>query len=414
MAVVDSYLALPMNKSSRILLSLVLLGVGAGVGWYAPQFLSGSTQSAGQAPAAAGKPSDGAPRGGAPGGAQGGGPSGGAPRGVPVELAIVESVSFPRGLSAIGTLRSDESTVVSAEVAGRVAQINFQEGQPVTKGQLLVQLDDDVPQAELAQAEANLALAQSRYDRSNRLQTAGFVSKQAREDAQNQLKLQQAAIKLAQAKLDKTSIMAPFDGVIGLRSVSIGEYVTPGQAIAPLEAIATLKADFRLPERFISSIEVGQTLELQVDARPGQLFIGQVYAISPLIEEGGRSILVRAKVDNTEGLLSPGMFARVQLITDESLAVVVPEASLSPSGQLQYVYRVKEGQAERLAIQIGERRGGLVEVLQGLEPGDQVVVSGLQSMRPGAAVMPMGQATGASDIAARARESARSLRVNPS
>lgn len=413
MAAVDSYLALPMNKSSRVLLSLVLLGVGAGVGWYAPQFLSGSTQSAGQAPAAAGKPGGAAPGGGAPGGPSGGAP-GGAPRGVPVELAIVELVSFPRGLSAIGTLRSDESTVVSAEVAGRVAQINFQEGQPVTKGQLLVKLDDDVPQAELAQAEANLALAQSRYDRSNRLQTAGFVSKEAREDAQNQLKLQEAAIRLAQAKLDKTSIMAPFDGVIGLRSVSIGEYVTPGQAIAPLEAVTTLKADFRLPERFISSIEVGQTLELQVDARPGQLFAGQVYAISPLIEEGGRSILVRAKVDNTEGLLSPGMFARVQLITDESLAVVVPEASLSPSGQLQYVYRVKEGQAERLAIQIGERRGGLVEVLQGLEPGDQVVVSGLQRMRPGAAVTPTGEPASASEVAQRARESARSLRVNPS
>ena len=397
-----------MNKSSRIVLSLVLLGIGAGIGWYAPQFMSGSTTSSGQAPAAAGKPSGGAPA------ALSGSSGGGAPRGVPVELTIVESVSFPRGLSAIGSLRSDESTMISAEVAGRVAEINFQEGQPVTKGQVLVKLDDEVPQAELAQAQANLALAQSRYDRSNRLQTAGFVSAEAREDAQNQLKLQEAAIKLAQAKLDKTTIQAPFDGVIGLRSVSIGEYVTPGQAIAPLEAVDTLKADFRLPERFIANIALGQTLELQVDARPGQLFAGKVYAISPLIEEGGRSILVRAQVDNADGLLRPGMFARVQLITDESMAVVVPEASLSPSGQTQYVYRVKEGQAERVAVEIGERRAGLVEVLQGLEPGDQVVAAGLQRMRPGAPVTTMGEPKSASEVAKRASQSARSLRVNPS
>ena len=387
-----------MNKSSRVVLSLVLLGIGVAAGWYGPQLLSGATQSAGQAPAAS-SPA---------------GPPGGAPRGVPVELAVVESISFPRGISAVGTLRSDESTVISAEVAGRVAQINFEEGQPVAAGQLLVQLDDDVAQAEFAQAQANLALAQSRYERSNRLQTAGFVSKEAREDAQNQLMLQEASLKLAQAKLDKMAIQAPFNGVIGLRTVSIGEYVTAGQDIAPLESVDQLKADFRLPERFVAIIELGQTLELQVDARPGQLFAGEVYAISPLIEEGGRSIRVRARVDNTDGLLRPGMFARVQLITEESMAVVVPEASLSPSGQVQYVYRVTEGQAERVAIEIGERRAGLVEVINGLAPGDQVVAAGLQRMRPGAAVAPLGPAKPATEVADDARNSASSLRVNPS
>ena len=401
---VAGYFGNDMNKSSRIVLSLVLLGLGVAMGWYAPQFLSGATQSSGQAPAAS-RPAG-------PSGAAGA--AGGAPRGVPVELAVAESVSFPRGISAIGTLRSDESTVISAEVPGRVAEISFQEGQPVTAGQLLVQLDDDVAQAEFAQAEANLALAKSRYERSNRLQTAGFVSKEAREDAQNQLKLQEASLKLAQARLDKMSITAPFDGVIGLRNVSIGEYVTPGQDIAPLASVGLLKADFRLPERYLASVEVGQTLELQVDARAGQLFAGEVYAISPLIEEGGRSILVRARVDNADGLLRPGMFARVQLITDESSALVIPEASLSPSGQVQFVYRVSEGQAERVAITIGERRAGLVEVLEGLAAGDQVVVAGLQRMRPGAAVTPQGDARSASDVAKAARNSSESLRVNPS
>jgi len=387
-----------MNKSSRVVLSLILLGLGVALGWYGPQLLPGATQSTGQAPA--------------PSAASG--PPGGGARGVPVELAVVESIPFPRGINAIGTLRSNESTMVSAEVAGRVASIEFNEGQPVKAGQLLVQLDDDVAQAELAQAQANLALAQSRYERSNRLQTAGFVSQEAREDAQNQLKLQEASLKLAQAKLDKMAITAPFDGVIGLRNVSIGEYVTAGQDIAPLASVQRLKVDFRLPERFIASVQPQQILELSVDARPGQLFEGQVYAISPLIEEGGRSILVRAHVDNAKGLLRPGMFTRVQLITELTEAVVVPEASLSPSGQMQYVYRVKEGQAERVAITIGERRSGLVEVIDGLSAGDEVVAAGLQRMRPGAPVSPQGQAQLATDVAKQANESAQSLRVNPS
>ena len=314
----------------------------------------------------------------------------------------------------MGSLRSDESTLISTEVAGRVVEIGFREGQPVTRGQLLIRLDDDVAQAELAQAQANLALAQSRYTRSNRLQTEGFVSKEAREDAQNQLKLQQAAITLAQARLDKTRILAPFDGVIGLRNVSLGDFVTPGQAIAPLEAVQTLKVDFRLPERFVSEVALEQKLELQVDARPGQRFDGVVYAISPLIEEGGRSILVRAQVDNADGLLNPGMFARVQLITEESDVLVVPEAAMSPSGQTQFVVRLQEGQAERVPVVMGERRAGLVEIVSGLDEGDLVVVAGLQRVRAGMPLSSIGEPVPASEVARQASERARSLRVNPS
>jgi membrane fusion protein, multidrug efflux system len=278
---------------------------------------------------------------------------------------------------------------------------------------VLVVLDDAVAQAELSQAKANLALAQSRYDRSNRLQTAGFVSGEAKEDASNALKLQQASLALAQAKLDKTRVVAPFDGVIGLRGVSVGEYVTPGQDIAPLEAVAVLKADFRLPERHVADVKVDQTLELKVDAMPGRTFEGNVYAISPLVEAGGRSVLVRAKVDNAAGHLHPGMFARVQLITSETPALVVPESALSPSGQSQYVYRIVEGAAERVLVQLGERRDGLVEIVSGLQPGDLVVVSGLQRMRPKVAVTIQGEPRSSVEVATQAAKSADSLRVAP-
>jgi membrane fusion protein (multidrug efflux system) len=387
-----------MNTSSRIVLSLVLLGVGVAAGVYGPKFAGDWWPGASSPAASSAQPPPGAPR---------------AAPGAPVEVAVVESVPFARGLNAIGSLLSDESTMVSAEVAGRVAEIRFSEGQPVKKGAVLVVLDDAVAQAELSQARANLALAQSRFDRSSRLKNAGFVSAEAREDASNALKLQQASVELAQAKLDKTRVVAPFDGVIGLRSVSVGEFVTPGQHIAPLEAVSTLKVDFRLPERNVADVKVGQTLELNVDAMPGSVFEGVVYAISPLVEAGGRSVLVRARVDNAAGRLRPGMFTRVQLITSESMALVVPESALSPSGQSQFVYRVVEGAAERVLVQIGERRSGLVEIKGGLQAGDLVVFSGLQRMRPNVAVTVRGKPQSSAEVAAQAIDSANSLKVKP-
>ena len=387
-----------MNTSSRIVLSLVLLGVGVAAGVYGPKYAGDWWPGASSPAASSAQPPPGAPR---------------AAPGAPVEVAVVESVPFARGLNAIGSLLSDESTMVSAEVAGRVAEIRFSEGQPVKKGAVLVVLDDAVAQAELSQARANLALAQSRFDRSSRLKNAGFVSAEAREDASNALKLQQASVELAQAKLDKTRVVAPFDGVIGLRSVSVGEFVTPGQHIAPLEAVSTLKVDFRLPERNVADVKVGQTLELNVDAMPGSVFEGVVYAISPLVEAGGRSVLVRARVDNAAGRLRPGMFTRVQLITSESMALVVPESALSPSGQSQFVYRVVEGAAERVLVQIGERRSGLVEIKGGLQAGDLVVFSGLQRMRPNVAVTVRGKPQSSAEVAAQAIDSANSLKVKP-
>jgi membrane fusion protein (multidrug efflux system) len=387
-----------MNTSSRIVLSLVLLGVGVAAGVYGPKYVGDWWPGASSPAASSAQPPPGAPR---------------AAPGAPVEVAVVESVPFARGLNAIGSLLSDESTMVSAEVAGRVAEIRFSEGQPVKKGAVLVVLDDAVAQAELSQARANLALAQSRFDRSSRLKNAGFVSAEAREDASNALKLQQASVELAQAKLDKTRVVAPFDGVIGLRSVSVGEFVTPGQHIAPLEAVSTLKVDFRLPERNVADVKVGQTLELNVDAMPGSVFEGVVYAISPLVEAGGRSVLVRARVDNAAGRLRPGMFTRVQLITSESMALVVPESALSPSGQSQFVYRVVEGAAERVLVQIGERRSGLVEIKGGLQAGDLVVFSGLQRMRPNVAVTVRGKPQSSAEVAAQAIDSANSLKVKP-
>ncbi|MDH0091855.1 efflux RND transporter periplasmic adaptor subunit [Achromobacter mucicolens] len=307
-----------------------------------------------------------------------------------VAVAAVQEVPFARGLSAVGSLRSDESVVLRPEVAGRIQAIDFKEGQPVKQGQLLIRLDDSVPRAELAQARANLTLAQSHYRRAVELQGKGFVSQQARDESASTLKVQEAAVALAQARLDKMTITAPFAGIVGLRSVSVGDYVNQGQDLAPLEAIDPLKVDFRVPEMYLNKVRVGQQLTLRLDALPGQERRGVVYAVSPLVDAGGRSILLRATVANQDGVLRPGMFARVQLLFNEDKALVAPEAALSPSGETQYVYRVENGVAHRREVTIGERREGRVEILTGVALNDMLVVSGLQRVTDGARVTIVG------------------------
>jgi membrane fusion protein (multidrug efflux system) len=305
---------------------------------------------------------------------------------VRVEVASVKPMQLSRGIAAVGSLRSDESVMLRPEVAGRIQAIEFKEGQPVERGQVLFRLDDAVARAELDQARANLALAQTHYRRAVDLQGRGFVSQQARDESASNLKIQQAATALAQARLDKMVLRAPFSGVVGLRNVSVGDYVGQGQDLVPLEAIDPLKVDFRVPEMYFNQVRVGQTLGLRLDALPGTERQGEVFAISPLVESGGRSILIRAAVPNADALLRPGMFARVQLLfgTDEVLAV--PEAALAPSGQAQYVYIVKDDHARRTEVTLGERRDGQVEILTGVSAGDSVVIAGFQRLTDGAPV----------------------------
>lgn len=353
-----------MNKIATLAVAAAALAAGVAVGWYLPK----QQAAAPDAPAPA-------PRAGAAQQAA-----------VPVETATVKRVTFPRGITAVGSLRSDETVMLRPEVAGRLREINFKEGAPVKKGQVLFRLDDAIARAELEQARANLALAQSHYKRAASLQAEGFISQQARDESANNLKVQQAAVALAQARLDKTVIVAPFDGIIGLRNVSIGDYVEEGQDLVSLEAVDPLKVDFRVPELYLTKVKVGQTLQVRFDALGGAPRAGTVYAISPLVDAGGRSILLRAQVDNADMVLRPGMFARVQLLVAEEDVLVVPEAALAPSSIGQYVYRIADGRARRVEVTIGERRDGQVEILSGLAEGDEIAIAGLQRLTDGAPV----------------------------
>ncbi len=307
--------------------------------------------------------------------------------GTVVEAAVVKTSKLAQGITAVGSLRSDESVVIRPEVAGRIAEILFQEGKPIRKGSTLVRFDASVQKAELQQAEANLNLNKNKLERAIDLQKKGFISSQAKDEAENNFRVAQASHDLASAKLTKLEIKAPFSGTVGLRSVSVGDYIRDGQDIANLEALDPLKVDFRVPEIFLKQVASGQSLQVNLDAFPNQAFEGKVLAINPLLDANGRSIVIRAVVKNADARLRPGMFARVRLLTsDVQDAMTIPEQALLPQGEEFYVYRVIDGRAARIKVEIGQRREGVVEIFRGVAKDDVIIIAGQLKIRDGAQV----------------------------
>ena len=333
-----------------------------------------------------------------------GGPAGGggpAAQAVPVETAAVETARLPQSITTVGSLRSDESVTLRPEVAGRIAAIQFTEGQRVAKGATLVRLDSAINQAELQQARANLTLAKSKFDRAVDLAKSNFISGQAKDEAENNLRVAEAALALVEARLAKTEIKAPFSGIIGLRSVSVGDYVKEGADLVNLEAIDPLKVDFRVPEVYLRQVQAGQSLEIALDAYPNRSFDGRVLAVNPLVDAAGRSVVIRAQVKNQDASLRPGMFARVRLITkDVSEALVVPEQALVPQGNEQFVFKVVDNRAVRTKVDVGQRRDGKAEILNGVAAGDIIVTAGQLRLRDGAPVASRNGPGGASSAEA--------------
>ncbi|MCC6197102.1 MAG: efflux RND transporter periplasmic adaptor subunit [Burkholderiales bacterium] len=338
----------------------------------------------------------------APPKANGGGQAAAGSQAVSVETIKVGTAPMPQTITAVGSLRSDESVTLRPETAGRIKEIAFQEGQRVVKGTPLVRLDSAIPQAEHEQAKANAWLAKTKYERAVDLAKQKFISGQARDEAESNMKVAEAALQLAQAKLAKTEIRAPFSGIIGLRTVSVGDYVKEGADLVNLEAIDPLKVDFRVPEIYLRQVQPGQSLTVTLDAMPGASYDGKVIAVNPLVDAAGRAIVIRAQVRNADTMLRPGMFARVKLITrDQADAVVVPEQALVPQGTERFVFKVVDNKATRVRVETGQRRDAMVEVLSGLSPGDIVVTAGQLKLRDGvpvASVAPRDPKAGPPDV----------------
>lgn len=301
-----------------------------------------------------------------------------------VEVAEPQRALVRDELVTFGSLRSDESVMIRPEIEGRVASLHFREGQQVKGGALLISLDDAIARAELAQARANLDLAEKSYQRAKMLFSRGASNAQAQDESQSQQQAAMASLALAQARLDKTQIRAPYDGTLGLRQVSVGDYLSAGQDMVNLEVLDPLKVDFRIPQKAVSQVDIGQPVEISLDAYPGERFRGDIIALNPRLDEVGRSQAIRAQIANKDHRLKPGQFVKVSVILAERpQALLIPEEAVMPVGQQLFVNLVVDGKVERRQIKIGQRLRGKAEVREGLQGNEQVITAGWQKVSPG-------------------------------
>ncbi|WP_151671736.1 efflux RND transporter periplasmic adaptor subunit [Nitrincola schmidtii] len=312
-------------------------------------------------------------------------------QGLPAEVFQVESSSLNHVLTTVGTLRANEAVILRPEISGRVSSILFREGEIIEKDQPLIELDNTSYAAELAQAQAQANLSRIEYQRAADLLERRVGSQTDRDTRLAQLRVNEAQVQLAQAQLAKTTLLAPFAGEVGLRYVSPGDFVSAGQDLVEVVDTHEMKLDFTLPERNISQIQVGQTIEVVVDALPGQAFQGEIYAISPSSRSGSHNLSIRARIPNEDGQLRPGLFARITIITGQDPdALMVPEAAIIPQNNEFFIMRLNdENQVSLVPVTLGSRRIGEVQILSGLEVGDVIVTAGHIKLRPGMPVTPL-------------------------
>jgi membrane fusion protein (multidrug efflux system) len=311
----------------------------------------------------------------------------GAPRAVAVEAATARGATTTTDIRAIGTLRSDESVQITTEIAGLVSEISFAEGGTVEAGAPLVKLDDALAQAEVADAQARYELAAANNERAKQLSRTGNVTEKAIDEAVANFEIARAALELQRVRLAKHVIKAPFPGRVGIRKVSPGAFVAVGTPIVNLEKIDILKVDFKLPEQFLSSVGIGQTVDIAVDALPGRTFTGEIYAIDPQVDVNGRALALRARLPNPDFVLRPGLFARIIVRGKQTREVVLaPESAIVPRGGENFVFRIDNGKAVEAKVKLGERKGAEVEILEGVTPNTQLVTAGQLKLRNGAAV----------------------------
>ena len=315
-----------------------------------------------------------------------GGPPGAAAPPRPMSVEAVKAVITPVNdeATAVGSLQSNEAVVIRSEIAGRIATIHFQEGKTVGAGDLLFSLDASEYKAQLAQSAVNVKLTEMNFNRAKDLREKSLISQQEYDDTSAKLDESRARLALDQSRLEKSSIRAPFNGVLGVRSVSPGAYIKPGEDLVMLEDIDPIKVEFRIPETYSRQVKPGQHIAVRVDAYPGELFSGEVYVIDTRMDSQTRTMLLRGRIPNAKKNLRPGMFARVALIlATRSNALVVPEQAMVPFGGDQFVYRVIDGKAVQTRVEPGRRMDGKVEIKTGVNAGDSVITAGQMKLRDG-------------------------------
>ena len=300
-----------------------------------------------------------------------------------VTVITVKPVSWRDSIEAVGTAKARESVVISAKQSERVAAVRFESGQRVAKGQILIELDSGTVKAELNEARATLADLETQVIRLQSLQSRQLIAKSQIDSAVANRNAARARVQAATQRLNDRIIRAPFSGVLGLRQVSEGQYVNAGFAMVNLDDLNHMWVDFPVPEKMLSKLKTGMTLNLNADAFPETIFTASIASIDSRIDVATRAIMVRAGIDNSNGLVRPGMLLRVSLHQDAIDALVVPELALQQVGNRTFVFLATGGSAISRDVSIGSRRDGNATVLKGLKPGDKIILDGTSKLRDG-------------------------------
>jgi membrane fusion protein, multidrug efflux system len=303
-----------------------------------------------------------------------------------VAVAPVRSERLSQKLEALGNARANESVDISSKTSNVVTEVMFRDGERVKRGQLLVQLDDAQTRADVAAAEAAVAESERLFNRSRELLATEALSKAQFDQLEATLKANRAKLAAANARLADTVIRAPFSGRVGLRRVSVGTLISPGDVITTLDDTSVIKLDFSVPENFLATMREGLAVRATAPALAGRSFTGKVASIDSRVDMNSRAVTVRALLANEDGALRPGMFLNVALANDERESLTIPEQALTPEAERQFVFVVNDGKAQRREVRIGARRPGTVEVVAGLAAGERVIVEGTQKVRDGAPV----------------------------
>lgn len=305
---------------------------------------------------------------------------------VAVKMIPVALAEFVESLEVVGTARANEQVLITSKYADLIEEINFEDGQVVKKGTILVQLNNQEEVAKVNELTANLSESKAHLKRLTELLESRSTSRSTVEQQESSTKAIQAQLVSAKAKLNDLTIRAPFSGILGFREVSKGAYIDSGHVITSLDDLSKIKVNFHLPERFLTQVKVGQTISAVTAAYQGKVFTGEVSAIDSRIDPNTRSIKVRAIISNESLELRPGMMIQIQVLMNKENILQLPERSIIPIENTHYVFVIKDNVAIRKAIVIGRRHPGIVEVVSGLVEGEQVVVEGAIKLRDGAAV----------------------------
>jgi membrane fusion protein (multidrug efflux system) len=366
-------------RMKNALLIVIAFALGGGAVWY---FTGGERASV---PGAGVQAAGGRPGGGAPGGRPGG--FGGQSQQAPlVTIGHVKEDQLYDVVEALGTAQANESVMITGKVTDTIRRVNFEDGDYVEAGTVLVELTNQEEEASLAEARANLDDAENELRRQQDISSRGLGAARELDVARSRAAAQEARLNTVVARLKDRLIRAPFSGMLGFRQVSPGTLLGPQTAITSIDDISTIKLDFTVPETFLGTMVPNARVIAQSVSYPGRDFEGIVRTVGSRVDPITRAVTVRAHIVNKDRALRPGMLLTVQVVTSQHLALVVPEGSVFQIQNRAYVYRVEDQVAHQQQIEIGGRRFGVVEVLSGVKEGDAIVTEGIVKLRDGVKV----------------------------